>query len=96
MSIREDGSVVGEQKGDEREYEEDMVLIRKKPLLAASVSFSSTVPRGSEIGLTEFKRSCFATFYYRTKDGTITKNAHGVPNINKEHYGFHQSRRITN
>ena len=54
----------GELEIDRTIEEKPALMNPERLLVGATVSFSSAVPRGREIGETEFKASCFATFYY--------------------------------
>ena len=66
-------------------------------MYAASVSFSSSVPRSQELGPTEVKNSTFATFYYRSNKMTAkpnqVKNLLGVVQ-RKEFYGYYITRSL--
>ena len=64
-------------------------------LVGASVSFSSAVPRGREIGETEFKASCFATFYYMATSAMPIVNPVNGKVLRSERYSTHITRRLS-
>ena len=65
---------------------EGTTKLNKKDLFLASASFSSSIPRSEGVGLNEFKRSTYVTFYYRTIDPVRVVNAKKVLE-RKECYG---------
>ena len=61
-----------------------------KELFLATASFSSSKPRSEGLGETEFFRSTYVTFYFRTRksESFTVRNQNGIE-IRKEHYGFY-------
>ena len=86
----ETGVYRGENKIGTSQNEEVKELNGKECFLA-SASFSSSVPRSEGLGNTEFKRSTFVTFYYRTMDSKSVRNPSGVE-ARKEFYGYYVTR----
>ena len=70
---------------------EEVQSLNGKECFLASASFSSAVPRSEGLGNTEFRRSTFVTFYYRTMDPKVVRNPQGVE-VRKEYYGYYITR----
>mgnify|MGYP000855426659 CR=1 FL=1 len=75
FDLKEDelGNCRGESV-EEKTVTESVKEINGKDMFLAAASFSSSVPRSENIGLSEFKRSTYITFYYRSIESHSVKN----------------------